>query len=205
MKSFANENVSKYLTDEDRQQMKARLVEQLKGLYDTLGLDLEDPHLQGTPERVSRLLVDEVFQGRFYPKPKMTVFPNTKRLDELYTVGPITVRSTCAHHFAPVMGKAWIGIMPNEQLMGLSKFHRIVDWIFARPQIQEEATQQLADEIESLISPKGLGIVVKAQHGCLTWRGVKDSNTWMTTSIMRGKLRSDDKTRAEFLALIREL
>ncbi|MEA1050470.1 GTP cyclohydrolase I [Lamprobacter modestohalophilus] len=175
-----------------------------RALLEALRIDWErDPNTRETPARVARMLVDETQRGRFHPRPKLTVFPNTRQLDELYTVGPITVRSTCSHHLVPILGQAWIGVIPGDTLIGLSKFHRLTEWIMARPQIQEEAAVQLADEIESLIQPLGLGVVVKAEHLCCTWRGVRDGGTQMVTSIMRGALRDSPAARAEFMEAIK--
>ena len=201
--NMANDNLAQYISDTEREALKVELEEKLEAVYQVLLLDTKNDHnLQDTAKRVSRMYIDEIFKGRFLPQPKITVFPNVKKLDEMYAVGPISIRSTCAHHFAPITGQAWIGVIPGDKLMGLSKFHRITDWVFSRPQIQEEAVVQLADEIESLIEPKGMGVVVKAQHGCMTWRGVKEHDTQMTTSVMRGLFRKDERTRNEFLSLI---
>jgi GTP cyclohydrolase I len=134
--------------------------------------------------------------------PSVTDFPNAKHLDEIYTIGPITVRSGCSHHMVPIMGKAWVGVLPSERVIGISKFIRLVEWIMARPQIQEEATVQVADLIEQLINPKGLAIVVRAQHQCMTWRGVRETDTSMTTSVMRGVFLTNPAARSEFLKLI---
>lgn len=172
-------------------------------LLEALRIDWrQDPNTRETPARVARMLVDETQRGRFHPRPKLTTFPNTRALDELYTVGPITVRSTCSHHLVPILGAAWIGVIPGDTLIGLSKFHRLADWVMSRPQIQEEAAVQLADEIERLIQPKGLAVVVKAGHLCTVWRGVRDTGTQMVTSIMRGALRDNAAARAEFMAVI---
>jgi GTP cyclohydrolase I len=142
-------------------------------------------------------------RGRFHPPPDVTSFPNTKRLDELYVVGPITVRSMCSHHLCPVVGRAWCGMVAGDRLIGLSKFSRLCEHVMARPQIQEEATAQLADAIaEACDNPPGLGVVVQASHSCMTWRGVRENETLMTTSVMRGALRDKPEARAEFLSLI---
>lgn len=173
-------------------------------LLEALRIDWKnDPNTRETPARVARMLVDETQRGRFHHPPKLTTFPNTRALDELYTVGPIAVRSTCSHHLVPILGAAWVGVIPGDTLIGLSKFHRLTEWIMARPQIQEEAAVQLADEIERLIRPQGLAVVVKAEHMCMTWRGVRDTGSKMVTSIMRGCLRDNAAARAEFMEAIK--
>jgi GTP cyclohydrolase I len=121
-------------------------------------------------------------------------------------VGPITVRSACSHHFCPVIGKVWIGVMPNEHtnVIGLSKYARLADWIMSRPQIQEEAVVQLADLIQDKTQPDGLAVVMKATHYCMSWRGVKDPDSRMINSVMRGAFLKDATLRREFLSLIRQ-
>ena len=119
-------------------------------------------------------------------------------------VGPITVRSACSHHFCPVIGKVWIGVMPNEHtnVIGLSKYARLAEWVMGRPQIQEEAVVQLADLIMDKTQPDGLAIVMEATHYCMAWRGVKDVDAKMINSVMRGVFLKDSTLRREFLALI---
>ena len=132
------------------------------------------------------------------------VMPNAARLSELMIVGPIKVRSACSHHLCPILGKVWIGIMPNEfsNLIGLSKYARICDWIMSRPQIQEEAVIMLADELQTRVRPDGLAIVMEADHFCMHWRGVKDDESMMTNSVMRGAFLKDANLRREFLSLL---
>ena len=119
-------------------------------------------------------------------------------------VGPVTVRSACSHHLCPIMGRVWIGILPNEHsnLIGLSKYARICDWIMSRPQIQEEAVTMLANELQDRVKPDGLGIVMEADHFCMHWRGVKDTSAKMINSVMRGAFLKNADLRREFLALI---
>ena len=122
----------------------------------------------------------------------------------LMIVGPITVRSACSHHLCPVIGKLWIGVMPNEHtnVIGLSKYARLAEWIMGRPQIQEEAVVQLADLIMERTQPDGLALVMEARHYCMAWRGVKDLDSKMINSVMRGAFLKDPTLRREFLALI---
>jgi GTP cyclohydrolase I len=148
------------------------------------------------------MYVREVFAGRYEKAPKITDFPNAKELDQIYAIGPITIRSACSHHFVPITGKLWIGILPSDRVIGISKFVRLANWIMSRPHIQEEASIMLADELQKRINPKGLALVMDAQHQCMTWRGVKETSTTMTTSIMRGVFRDIPEARAEFMKLI---
>ena len=119
-------------------------------------------------------------------------------------VGPISVRSACSHHFVPIIGKLWIGVMPSERsnLIGLSKFSRVADWVLSRPQIQEEAVVQLADLLEESMHPDGLAMVLEADHLCTQWRGVKD-DSHMTNSVMRGSFLTNAELRKEFLQLLK--
>jgi GTP cyclohydrolase I len=135
----------------------------------------------------------------------VTEFPNASSLNELMIVGPITVRSACSHHFCPIMGRLWIGLMPNEHsnLIGLSKYSRLAEWIMSRPQIQEEAISQLAALLMEKVRPDGLAVVMEADHFCMHWRGVKDTETMMINSVMRGSFLKDHTLRAEFLSLIK--
>jgi GTP cyclohydrolase IA len=123
---------------------------------------------------------------------------------ELMIVGPITVRSACSHHLCPIMGRVFIGIMPNQHsnLIGLSKYVRLVDWIMSRPQIQEEAISQIAQLLLDMVKPDGLAIVMEADHFCMHWRGVKDNDAKMINSAMRGSFLNNPSLRREFLALI---
>jgi GTP cyclohydrolase I len=138
------------------------------------------------------------------PAPPVTEFPNAEHLNELMIVGPITVRSACSHHFCPIIGRLWVGLMPNQHsnLIGLSKYSRLAEWIMSRPQIQEEAITQMADLLMRKVTPDGLAVVMEADHFCMHWRGVKDSNTRMTNSVMRGSFLKDSALRREFLSLI---
>jgi GTP cyclohydrolase I len=150
------------------------------------------------------MFLHEVFSGRYHRMPNVTEFPNAEHLNELMIVGPITVRSACSHHLVPILGKLWIGLLPSEKsnLIGLSKFSRIAEWIMSRPQIQEEAVIQLADLLETRIHPHALGLVLEADHFCTHWRGVKDESH-MTNSVMRGAFLTNPELRKEFLQLVR--
>jgi GTP cyclohydrolase IA len=177
----------------------------MKGLLESLVIDTESDHnTQETARRVAKMYVTEVFRGRYVPPPAITEFPNAERLNELMIVGPITVRSACSHHFCPIMGRLWIGVVPNEHssLIGLSKYSRLAEWIMGRPQIQEEAITQLANLLMEKVSPDGLAVVMQADHFCMHWRGVKDAGTRMINSVMRGSFLEDSALRREFLSLI---
>ena len=200
----ANDNISKYLWKGDLEEIESNVEKAVQQLLSALLIDVENDHnTKETAKRVAKMYVREVFAGRYNELPKITEFPNAKNLDEIYTLGPITIRSACSHHLVPITGKCWIGILPDDRVIGISKFVRMVEWVMARPQIQEEATIQLADLIDNMIKPRGLAIVIEAKHQCMTWRGVRESETAMTSSVMRGVFRDEPEARAEFLRLIK--
>lgn len=201
---LANDSIAEYINESEREQLKQEIETKLQSLFDSMVIDTSNDHnTRETAHRVARMYVDEVFKGRYHPMPRITDFPNAKELDEIYTLGPITVRSACSHHFVPIVGHAWVGIIPSDRVIGISKFNRIVDWVLSRPHIQEEAAVMVADIIEDLIQPKGLAFVIKAQHMCMSWRGVKEPETKMINSIVRGAFRSDPHAKKEFFDLIR--
>jgi GTP cyclohydrolase IA len=171
----------------------------------SLVIDTEsDNTTNETAKRVAKMFIEEVFNGRYVPMPAVTEFPNVERLNELMIVGPIKVRSACSHHLCPILGRVWIGLLPNEHsnLIGLSKYVRICDWIMSRPQIQEEAVTMLANELQQRVMPDGLALVMEADHFCMHWRGVKDDESKMTNSVMRGAFLKDPNLRREFLSLL---
>lgn len=173
-------------------------------LLEALVIDTESDHnTKETAKRMAKMYVYETFAGRYTPCPDLTSFPNAKNLDDMYMVGPITINSTCSHHLAPIIGQAWIGVLAGENVIGLSKFKRIADWICSRPQIQEEMAVQLADYLEKELSPRGLAVCIKATHMCMSYRGVKDPQSIMTTNVMRGELRSNHNLKQEFMQSVK--
>ena len=201
----ANDNIAAFIEDgeidELRVEVEARMHEVLKALViDTVS----DHNTQDTARRVAKMFLTEVFHGRYVRIPLVTEFPNASRLNELMIVGPVKVRSACSHHLCPIIGRVWIGILPNEHsnLIGLSKYARICDWIMSRPQIQEEAVTMLANELQNRVKPDGLAIVMEADHFCMHWRGVKDDESMMTNSVMRGAFLTNANLRREFLSLL---
>ena len=201
----ANDNISVYIFPGELESLEKEVAMRVKELLKSLLIDVDNDHnSKETAERVSRMYINEVFKGRYKKQPKVTDFPNAKNLDEIYTLGPISVRSACSHHLVPIIGDCWIGIKPGDKVIGISKFARVADWVFSRPHIQEEAVMILADEIESLCEPKGLAILVKAKHFCMCWRGVKEPNTSMINSVVRGDFRHDASLKQEFFELVKQ-
>ena len=200
-----NDNIARFIEPGELEVLLDEVEEKMKGVLSSLVIDTEHDHnTENTARRVAKMYLNEVFRGRYQPAPEVTEFPNAEHLNELMIVGPITVRSACSHHFCPVIGQVWIGIMPNEHtnVIGLSKYARLAEWIMGRPQIQEEAVVQLADLIQERTQPDGLAIVMEASHYCMSWRGVKDMGSKMINSVMRGAFLKDANLRREFLSLI---
>ncbi|MCA9729172.1 MAG: GTP cyclohydrolase I [Candidatus Eisenbacteria bacterium] len=201
----ANDNISAFLEEGELAELRGEVEEKMREVLRSLVIDIEGDHnTHDTAGRVAKMFVEEVFAGRYRPEPKVTKFPNVSRLNELMIVGPVTVRSACSHHLCPIVGRVWVGVMPNEHsaLIGLSKYARLVEWVMTRPQIQEEAIEQLARLLQGKMQPDGLAIVMEADHYCMQWRGVKDMDSKMTNSIMRGTFLKNPNLRREFLALL---
>jgi GTP cyclohydrolase I len=189
----------------DLDRLLDEVSEKMQGVLDAMVIDTENDHNTGdTARRVAKMYLKEVFKGRYVEAPAVTEFPNAEHLNELMIVGPITVRSACSHHLCPVIGQVYIGVLPNEHtnVIGLSKYARLAEWVMGRPQIQEEAVVQLADLIQEKTQPDGLAIVMEATHFCMGWRGVKDMDSKMINSVMRGVFLKDTNLRREFLSLI---
>ena len=201
----ANDNIAEFIEPGELELLLDEVEQKMKGVLDSLVIDTESDHnTNDTARRVAKMYLKEVFGGRYVTQPATTEFPNAEHLNELMIVGPITVRSACSHHFCPVIGHVWIGVMPNEHtnVIGLSKYVRLAEWIMNRPQIQEEAVVQLADLIQEKTQPDGLAVVMSAKHYCMAWRGVRDMGSRMINSVMRGCFLKDSNLRREFLSLI---
>jgi GTP cyclohydrolase I len=201
----SNDNIAEFVQPGELERLLDEVEVKMQGVLDSLVIDTDNDHNTGdTARRVAKMFVQEVFRGRYVAPPSITEFPNAEHLNELMIVGPITVRSACSHHFCPVIGKIWIGVLPNEHtnVIGLSKYARLADWVMGRPQIQEEAVVQLADLIQEKTQPDGLALVMEASHYCMAWRGVKDMDSLMINSVMRGAFLKDANLRREFLSLI---
>jgi len=201
----ANDNIQEFIEEDELPQLEAEVAEKMRAVLETLVIDTDSDHnTNETAERVAKLYVREVFGGRYVAPPKVTEFPNAARLNELMIIGPVTVRSACSHHLCPIIGRLWVGVMPNEHsaLIGLSKYARLAEWVMSRPQIQEEAISQLADLLQERMQPDGLAVVMEADHSCMQWRGVRDMDSKMTNSVMRGSFLKDKDLRREFLSLL---
>lgn len=201
---MANDNIASAIQDESELALLIDGVEKAaEKLLDALVIDTKRDHnTRETARRIARMYIKEVFSGRYQPAPACTEFPNTRQLEEIYTLGPISVRSACSHHLVPIVGKLWIGVLPAERIMGISKFSRLANWVLCRPHIQEESVMILADELEKRLAPRGLAVMMRAQHMCMTWRGVREESTSMVNSVLRGTFLHDIAARDEFMKII---
>jgi GTP cyclohydrolase I len=162
-----------------------------------LGISTASESLRGTPGRMAR-----AYAELFTPRPfDLTTFPNDEGYDELVLARRIPVRSVCEHHLLPFVGTAHVGYLPGARILGLSKLARVVEHFACRPQVQERLTKQVADWLQTHLEPKGVGVVIEAEHCCMTLRGVQATGSSTMTSTLLGLLRSDARSRSEFLAL----
>jgi len=202
----ANDNIAAFIEPGEMEQLLDEVSARMQGVLESLVIDtVSDHNTQGTARRVAKMYLQEIFGGRYTAPPPVTEFPNAALLNELMIIGPITVRSACSHHLCPIMGKVWIGVMPNQHsnLIGLSKYARLAAWVMNRPQIQEEAVVQLAELLQEKMQPDGLAVIMEAEHFCMHWRGVKDTDALMVNSVMHGSFLKDPALRREFLSLIK--
>jgi GTP cyclohydrolase I len=162
-----------------------------------LGVPTESESMRGTPGRMAR-----AYAELFSPRPfDLTTFPNDEGYDELVLARSIPVRSVCEHHLLPFVGTAHVGYLPADRILGLSKLARVVEHFACRPQVQERLTKQIADWLQAQLAPKGVGVVIEAEHTCMTLRGVQATGSTTVTSSLQGLLRHDPRSRGEFLAL----
>lgn len=184
------------LSDEDK--MK-RIEFHFREIMQTLGLDLNDDSLKGTPKRVAKMYVKEIFSG-LNPenKPKIALFDNKYQYNEMLVEKNITLYSNCEHHFVPIIGKAHVAYISNGKVIGLSKINRIVQFFAKRPQVQERLTEQIADELKRILGTEDVAVLIDAHHLCVSSRGVEDSKSSTITAHYSGKFKSNE-TKSEFL------
>ena len=175
----------------------ARAERAAASFLDALGVPGDTDATAATPRRMAQAYAELLTPRSF----ALTTFPNDENYDELVLASGIPVQSVCEHHMLPFVGTAHVGYLPGERILGLSKLARLVELFARRPQVQERLTTQVADWLQTHLQPRGVGVVVEAEHLCRTLRGVRSGNTTTTTSTLRGALREDARSRAEFLAL----
>lgn len=167
---------------------------------EALGIDCDTPGTDDSPRRMAAAYAELLTPREF----EMTTFPNDEGYDEMVVVADIPVKSLCEHHLLPFTGVAHIGYLPAERILGLSKFARVTELFACRPQVQERLTKQITDWLDEQLAPRGVGVVVEAEHSCMSLRGAKAEGTTTHTSAVTGAMRRDPATRAEFFAAIRE-
>jgi len=184
------------LTDAEKM---AKIERHFKAIMETLGLDLTDDSLQGTPKRVAKMYVKEIFSG-LNPdnKPKISLFENVYKYDQMLVEKNITFYSNCEHHFVPIMGKAHVAYISSGKVIGLSKLNRIVEYFAKRPQVQERLTMQIASELKKILETEDVAVLIDAKHLCVSSRGIKDESSSTVTSSYSGKFL-EESTRKEFL------
>tara|TARA_A100001515_G_scaffold8323_1_gene6990 strand:- start:611 stop:1288 length:678 start_codon:yes stop_codon:yes gene_type:complete len=194
----SNDNIADFVKEGELEQLQQEVQDQFQSVLDSLVIDTANDHnTQETAKRVAKMYVQEIFGGRFQPTPRVTAFPNMG-YKSMYTSGPISIRSTCAHHFQNIVGKCWVGIIPEDEVIGLSKFNRLVHHIAERPQIQEEMTSAIADRLSLFAKTPHVAVIVKAEHHCMTHRGVREHESDMTTAVMKGAFLNEPPVKQEF-------
>ena len=180
----------------------AIIADHVRGILDTLGMDLSDDSLQGTPMRVAKLFVNEAFGG-LHPdrKPSMSTFENSYRYNEMLVEKNIVVYSTCEHHLLPIVGRAHVAYISNGKVVGLSKMNRIVDYYAKRPQVQERLTRQVVQALQETLGTKDVACVIDAKHLCVNSRGIRDIESSTVTAEFGGAFQNEEK-KQEFLNYI---
>lgn len=181
------------------------ISDHMEGILDELGMHLHDDSIRDTPRRVAKMFVNEIFYGLNYNNfPACSVFENKMQYDELVCVKGIQVRSVCEHHLVPFIGNATVAYIPTEKVVGLSKFHRVVDFFCRRPQVQERLTAQIHAALSYVLDTEDVAVIVDSEHFCVKLRGVQEPHSSTVTSKLSGRFRTVDALRSEFLALSKE-
>ncbi|MCG8309302.1 MAG: GTP cyclohydrolase I FolE [Cytophagales bacterium] len=184
-------------------EIKIELIQKhFKEIMQILGLDLSDDSLSGTPKRVAKMYVKEIFSG-LNPKnkPKIKLFNNKYRYDQMLVEKDITIYSNCEHHFVPIIGKVHVAYISSGMVIGLSKINRIVQYYAKRPQVQERLTMQIGNELKTLLQTEDVAVIVDAEHLCVSSRGIEDTSSSTVTSFYNGKFERDE-TKKEFLTYV---
>lgn len=199
----SSDNISKYLLEGELAEIEVEVRTHFEELLKSLIIDVEnDIHTKDTAKRMAYLFMHEILRGRYQPTPKMTIFENESHYNDLLVLAPIKIHSLCSHHFVPVIGHAYVGIIPGDIICGISKFSRLINWFMARPHVQEDATKNLANFIQEKLKPRGLMVYLMATHFCMTWRGVREHETEMITTAVRGEFE-DPVVQQKFLNLLK--
>jgi len=181
------------LSDSEKKERIAILFEEI---MDVMGLDLNDDSLKGTPQRVAKMYIDEIFSG-LNPKnkPKVALFDNKYRYNQMLVEKNITFYSNCEHHFVPIIGKAHVAYISSGKVIGLSKLNRIVQYYSKRPQVQERLTNQIANELKTILNTEDVAVIIDAKHLCVSSRGIKDDTSSTVTAYYGGEFNTSEKIR----------
>jgi GTP cyclohydrolase I len=198
---WAGDNISEFIYEGEKQKLIDEAAEKFEGVLDALIIDREtDPNSHGTAKRLAKMYYNELMQGRYDRIPTATAFPNEG--EDAYT-GMLVVRSelksVCSHHHQPVTGVAYIGIIPNGKVIGLSKYTRIAQWCARRGTLQEELANDIAREISKATDSKHLGVYIQATHGCCENRGIMAHSSLTQTTVLKGAFKDDPGTKKEFM------
>ena len=198
---WAGDNISEFIYEGEKQKLIDEAAEKFEGVLDSLLIDREnDPNSHGTAKRLAKMYYNELMQGRYDHIPTATAFPNEGK--DAYT-GMLVVRSelksVCSHHHQPVTGVAYIGVIPNGKVIGLSKYTRIAQWCARRGTLQEELCNNIAREIEKATNAKHLGVYIQATHGCCENRGIMAHSSLTQTTVLKGSFKDDPATKKEFM------
>ena len=183
---------------------ESEIAKHFRAILELMLIDTTDPNTRETSERLAKMYMRELFAGRYAPAPTITDFPKAtpSALHNFLGIGPIEIQSVCSHHWAPIHGRCWIGVLPNERLLGLSKYARLVNWICRRPSLQENMVEAIADHIGSALNTGDVAVVIDAKHMCMSFRGVEEACAVTATQVMRGGFMEHDSLRHEFLHFI---
>ena len=198
---WAGDNISEFIYEGEKQTLIEEAAEKFEGVLDALLIDrATDPNSQGTAKRLAKMYYNELMQGRYDKIPTATAFPNEG--EDAYT-GMLVVRSelksVCSHHHQPVSGVAYIGIIPNGKVIGLSKYTRIAQWCARRGTLQEELCNDIAREIKKATNSKNIGVYIQATHGCCENRGIMAHSSLTQTTVLEGSFKEDPGTKKEFM------
>jgi len=198
---WAGDNISQHIREGEHQLLIDELKDKFEGVLDSLVIDREtDPNSQDTARRLAKMYVNELMQGRYFPMPNATAFPN--HVEDGYD-GMLVVRSelksVCSHHHQPVTGVAYIGIIAADTLIGLSKYTRIAQWCARRGTLQEELCNDIAKQIMKATGSKNVGVYIQATHGCCENRGIQAHSSLTQTTVLKGAFQEDQTTKKEFM------
>ena len=188
----------------EKKQRKEKAEKLFKEFLETIGYDVDiDPNMMDTPRRFTKMMVDEIGRGTYQSAPDVKVFENQNNYDGIVFEGNIDVKSICSHHLAFIKGKAYIAYIPQDKVVGLSKLNRIVDWFARRPQLQEQLTMQIHQYLTKILNCRDVAVLIKADHSCVSMRGVENTDSYTTTCKLSGLFFSNEiGTRSEFYRMV---